>query len=138
MTDPHAEQPNTRRRLDCEDCQAGPDSDNILITSIGRDMTVTEIWHTDQCPAYTVERILMEASAEKVRKQDAWAKVAFPAAHQRLRAAAATVAADDPAAPFIAALTELVQAQADDTGRFVTVPMWTEILERHFPPKDPT
>ncbi|MDN3293387.1 hypothetical protein QWM81_04875 [Streptomyces ficellus] len=40
--------------------------------------------------------------------------------------------ADAPARPFVAALTELVQAQADTTG-FVTLPRWAEILKRHFP-----
>ncbi|MFE5588159.1 hypothetical protein [Kitasatospora sp. NPDC056531] len=48
----HAEQPSTRRRSGCEDCQAGPDSGDIRITSIGRDRTVTETWHTDQCSTY--------------------------------------------------------------------------------------
>ncbi|MQS16014.1 hypothetical protein F7Q99_28140 [Streptomyces kaniharaensis] len=28
---------------------------------------------------------------------------------------------------------EAAQAQADDTGRFVTLPTWAEILQRHFP-----
>ncbi|MEU8927584.1 hypothetical protein AB0D10_42890 [Kitasatospora sp. NPDC048545] len=136
MTEPHAEQPNTRRLLDCEDCQAGPDSGDIRTISIGRDGAVKEIWHTDQCPTYTIERILMEASAAKVKEQDARAKEAFPAAHSRLREAAATLPASAAAGPFIAALLELVQAQAEDTTRFVTLPTWAEILERHFPPKD--
>ncbi|MFF9646879.1 hypothetical protein [Kitasatospora aureofaciens] len=81
--------------------------------------------------------ILMEAGAAKVREQDAWAKEAFPAAHSRLREAAAALPPGTAADPFVAALLELVQAQADDTGHFVTLPMWTEILEQHFPPKDP-
>ncbi|MFI9365945.1 hypothetical protein ACIG5E_33575 [Kitasatospora sp. NPDC053057] len=137
MTDPHAEQPNTHRHIACEDCHAGPDNGDIRTISIGRDGAATEIWHTDQCPTYTVERILMEASAAKVKEQEAQAKKAFPAAHQRLQDAAAAVPADNAAAPFIAALLELVQAQADDTDRFVSLPMWTEILQRRFPPKDP-
>ncbi|GAA2836958.1 hypothetical protein GCM10010441_71690 [Kitasatospora paracochleata] len=66
-----------------------------------------------------------------------WAKEAFPAAHSRLREAAAALTAGTAADPFAAALLELVQAQADDTGRFVTVPTWAEILQRHFPPKGP-
>ncbi|MFC9654173.1 hypothetical protein [Streptomyces sp. NPDC056937] len=37
-----------------------------------------------------------------------------------------------PAQPFVDALTELVQAQADATG-FVVLHRWVEILERHFP-----
>ncbi|MFF5149355.1 hypothetical protein ACIG0C_30820 [Kitasatospora aureofaciens] len=36
-------------------------------------------------------------------------------------------------APFAAALLELVQAQADDTSRFVGLPTWMQILDRHFP-----
>ncbi|MDH6130023.1 hypothetical protein [Kitasatospora sp. GP82] len=140
MTDANAnaEQPSTRRLIDCQDCQAGPDSGDVRTMSIGRDMAVTEIWHTDKCPTYTIERILLEAGAAKVKEQDAWAKDAFPAAHQRLQDAAAIIPADSAAAPFVTALLELVQAQADDTGRFVTLPTWTEILDRNIPPQDPT
>ncbi|MFE5586362.1 hypothetical protein [Kitasatospora sp. NPDC056531] len=138
MTDSPAEQPSTHRRIDCEDCQAGPDSGDIRTIAIGRDRTVTETWHTDQCPTYTIERILMEAGAAKVKEQDARANDAFPAAHQRLHDAAAALPADNAAAPFVAALLELVQAQADETGRFVALPTWTAILDRNFPPQDPT
>lgn len=136
MTDSHAEQPSTRRRIDCQDCRAEPDSGDVHTISVGRDMTVTETWHTDKCPTYTIERILLEASAAKVKEQDARAQDAFPAAHQRLRDSAAAVPAGAAAGPFVAALLELVQAQARDTGRFVTLPTWAKILERHFPPKD--
>ncbi|WP_035838857.1 hypothetical protein [Kitasatospora azatica] len=138
MTDSHAEQPSTRRLIDCQDCQAGPDGGDVRTISVGRDMAVTEIWHTDKCPTYTIERILLETGAAKVKEQDAWAKDAFPAAHQRLQDAAAAVPVDNAAAPFVVALLELVRAQADDTGRFVTLPAWTEILDRNFPPQDPT
>ncbi|WP_031078986.1 hypothetical protein [Streptomyces sp. NRRL WC-3742] len=137
MTDPHAEQPNTRHYRECEDCHAAPDSGDIRITTVGRDLTVSETWHTAQCPAYTVEQILMEAGAAQVKEQSAWAKEAFPAAHGRLRAAATALPAGTAADPFVAALLELVQAQADDTGRFVALPTWAEILQRHFPPQDP-
>ncbi|MFD8707056.1 hypothetical protein ACFV1W_31445 [Kitasatospora sp. NPDC059648] len=137
MTDPHADRPNILRRLDCEDCHAEPDRENIRITAIERDLSLSETWHTEQCPAYTVEMILMEAGAAKVREQDAWAKEAFPAAHSRLQEAAEALPPGTAADPFIAALLELVQAQADDTDLFVTLPMWTGILQRHFPPKDP-
>ncbi|MFD0275652.1 hypothetical protein ACFVHB_17355 [Kitasatospora sp. NPDC127111] len=51
--------------------QAEPDSGDIRITSIGRDRTVTETWHTDRCPTYTIEQILMEASAETPRRPPA-------------------------------------------------------------------
>ncbi|MCX4743912.1 hypothetical protein OG455_36715 [Kitasatospora sp. NBC_01287] len=136
MTDSHAERPSTRRLIDCQDCQARPDSGDVRTLSVGQDMAVTEIWHTDKCPTYTIERILLEAGAAKVKEQDARAKEAFPIAHQRLQEAAAAVPADNVAAPFVTALLELVQAQADHTGRFVTLPTWTEILDRNFPPQD--
>ncbi len=69
-------------------------------------------------------------------KRDAWAKGIFPAAHERLRQAAAALPADTVAHPFVRALTELVQAQADTTG-FLQLHRWAEILERHFPPELP-
>ncbi|MFE1613250.1 hypothetical protein ACFW7P_31490 [Streptomyces albidoflavus] len=40
------------------------------------------------------------------------------------------------AQPFLDALTDLVQAQADTAG-FVVLRRWVEILERHFPPQLP-
>ncbi|MFI9366833.1 hypothetical protein ACIG5E_38195 [Kitasatospora sp. NPDC053057] len=78
MTDPHAEQPNTRR-LDCEDCQAGPDSGDIRTLAIGTAGT-TETWHIRECPAYTIQQILGEAGAQKVKEQQARAEEAFLAA----------------------------------------------------------
>ncbi|WP_399897797.1 hypothetical protein ACGH7X_41725 [Streptomyces sp. BBFR51] len=42
-----------------------------------------------------------------------------------------------PTQPFIDALVELVQAQADTTG-FVVLHRWAQILERHFPRSFPT
>jgi hypothetical protein len=98
---------------------------------------VTETWHTPGCPQYTVDRILLEDGARRVKEQDAWAKSAFPAAHERLQAAATPLAGDATAAPFVAALTQLVQAQADRLergGGFVGLYEWTFILERHFRP----
>ncbi|MFB7669680.1 hypothetical protein ACFC1R_38265 [Kitasatospora sp. NPDC056138] len=89
-----------------EDCQAGPDSGDIRSIRIGTAGT-TEIWHTDQCPTYTIERILMEAGAEKAKEQDTKAKEAFPAVHSRLRDAATALPADAAVAPFVAALLEL-------------------------------
>ncbi|MFG2472603.1 hypothetical protein ACGFXB_45380 [Streptomyces canus] len=52
----------------------------------------------------------------------------FPAAHERLRRAAATIEPGTPAQPFIEALTELVQAQAATTG-FVGLHQWVEIID---------
>lgn len=50
--------------------------------------------------------------------------------------AAAVMPAGTAAQPFVDALSELVQAQADTTG-FVVLHCWAEILERHFPPELP-
>jgi hypothetical protein len=71
-----------------------------------------------------------------VKEQDTWAKEVFPGAYERLQRAAAAIEPGTPAQPFIDALTELVQAQADTTG-FVGLHQWVEILERHFPPQLP-
>ncbi|MFD0229506.1 hypothetical protein ACWGPD_30415 [Streptomyces hirsutus] len=76
------------------------------------------------------------ARSRRIKEQDAWAKVVFPAAHERLKQAAAAMPPGTPAQPFIDALTELVQAQADTTG-FVVLHQWAEILERHFPTQLP-
>ncbi|MFI9781081.1 hypothetical protein ACIHCV_41730 [Streptomyces sp. NPDC051956] len=56
--------------------------------------------------------------------------------HEHLKQAATAMPPCTPAQPFIDALTELVQAQADTTG-FVVLHHWVEILERHFPPQLP-
>lgn len=68
--------------------------------------------------------------------QNAWAKDVFPDAHERLKQAAAAMPPDTAAQPFVDALTELVQAQADTTG-YVVLHEWVAILERHFPPRLP-
>ncbi|MFD9427436.1 MULTISPECIES: hypothetical protein [unclassified Streptomyces] len=69
-----------------------------------------------------------------IEEQDAWAKDVFPAAHERLKQAAAALPADESAQPFADALTGLVHARADTTG-FVVLHRWAEILERQFPPE---
>ncbi|GAA2564816.1 hypothetical protein GCM10010295_63580 [Streptomyces intermedius] len=56
--------------------------------------------------------------------------------HERLKQAAAAMPPDMAAQPFLDALTDLVQAQADTAG-FVVLRRWAEILERHFPPQLP-
>lgn len=38
------------------------------------------------------------------------------------------------AAPFAAALSDLVQAQTDAGGGYVALDVWAGILDRHFPP----
>jgi hypothetical protein len=65
---------------------------------------------------------------------NAWAKEVFPAAHERLQQAAAAIPPGTAVQPFVDALTELVQAQADTTG-FVGLHTWVKILERHFQPE---
>ncbi|MHA5051105.1 hypothetical protein [Streptomyces sp. SD15] len=81
-------------------------------------------------------QINFEAGSRRIKEQDAWAKGVFPAVHERLQQAAAAMPPGTPAQPFIDALTELVQAQADTTG-FVVLHRWAEILEQHFPPQLP-
>jgi hypothetical protein len=66
-----------------------------------------------------------------------WARDVFPSAHERLKQAAATIEPGTPTQPFIDALVELVQAQADTTG-FVVLHRWAQILERNFPRSFPT
>ncbi|AWN24842.1 hypothetical protein [Streptomyces sp. NEAU-S7GS2] len=53
-----------------------------------------------------------------------------------LQAAATSYAGDTSAAPLVAPLTEVVQAQADRVARGdqIAIPEWVEILQRHFPP----
>ncbi|MFB8247321.1 hypothetical protein ACFC5X_20045 [Streptomyces sp. NPDC055952] len=81
-------------------------------------------------------RINWEAGARQVEEQEAWAEEVFPAAFERLKHAATAIPPGTAAQPFVDALTELVQAQADTTG-FVVRRRWVEILERHFPPELP-
>ncbi|MEW5542718.1 hypothetical protein AB1339_34360 [Streptomyces cyaneofuscatus] len=81
-------------------------------------------------------QISWEADSRRSKNQDAWAKDVFPAVCERLKQAAAAMPPGTPAQPFVDALTELVQAQADTTG-FVVLHRWAEILERHFPPQSP-
>lgn len=126
----------------CPDCQATPDNMDVRILMSGVDKTtgrryVTATWHLKTCPQHTVDRVLMEDDARRVKEQDAWAAEALPAAFDRLRRAAAAVRDDAAAAPFAAALVSLVAQQAEDTGRFVPACQWAEILDRHFPPQRP-
>lgn len=124
-------------RIDCTDCFALPGPDNTRIISATSGGGARETWHTPECPQLTVMRINLEEGNRRVREEEAWAKGVFPAAHERLLQAAAAMPANTPARPFVDALTELVQAQADSTG-FVVLPRWAQILERHFPPELPS
>ncbi|MGW6360312.1 hypothetical protein ACWFR5_35395 [Streptomyces sp. NPDC055092] len=111
----------------CSDCKAGPSRENACV-GVGLPI---QMWHTPDCPQWTIMQIDWEAGSRRIKEQDTWAKDVFPAAHERLKQAAAAMP-DTRAQPFVDALTELVQAQADTTG-FVVLHRWVEILERHFP-----
>ncbi|MFF3787187.1 hypothetical protein [Streptomyces sp. NPDC001933] len=122
--------------IDCTDCYALPGPDNSHTAYVKTDGRVCATWHTPDCPALTIMRINLEEGTRRFQEQDEWAQGVFPAAHERLRKAAAAMPADTAAQPFIDALTELVQAQADTTGS-VLLHQWAEILERYFPPELP-
>lgn len=116
----------------CPDCKAGPGPENACV---GARMPI-QMWHTKDCPQYVIMQINWESGSRRIKEQDAWAKGVFPAAHERLKQAAAAMPPGTPAQPFIDALTELVQAQAGTDG-FVVLHRWAEILEQHFPPELP-
>jgi hypothetical protein len=128
-----------RREEICPDCQAGPDNMDSRVISARKDPATGEYyatvtWHTKDCPTHTVEQILMEDGVRRAKEQTEWGQKAFPAAHERLKAAAAKVEGGETASPFVAALLELVNAQGEDLGRIVLPERWAEILDRHFPP----
>lgn len=132
-----------RREEICTDCRATEGDRDARIIMAGEDpdtgrMVTTVTYHHNDCPAYTVDQILLEDGARKVKEQDAWAKEALPAAHQRLLDAMMSRKIDEPAHPFVAALVELVEAQTEDMRRFVPPHRWAEILDRHFPPEAET
>ncbi|WP_185836975.1 hypothetical protein [Streptomyces sp. WAC 06783] len=129
------EKPETDR-VDCTDCFALPGPDNTRIAYVKTGGGVSETWHTPDCPALTIMEINLMEGNKRIQEQEEWAQGVFPAAHDRLRKAAAELPADIDAQPFVDALTELVQAQADTTG-YVVLHRWAEILERHFPPELP-
>ncbi|MFE7948196.1 hypothetical protein [Streptomyces sp. NPDC057426] len=131
MTD----KPETER-VDCTDCFALPGPDNTRIAFVRIGGGISETWHTPDCPALAIMQINSEEGSKRVREQEAWARGVFPAAHERLRKAADSMPTDAAAQPFVDALTELVQAQADTSG-VVVLHRWAEILERHFPPELP-
>ncbi|KAF0646301.1 MULTISPECIES: hypothetical protein [Streptomyces] len=122
--------------VDCADCCASPGGDNTRIVMMKKSGRITETWHTPDCPAAAILQIQVEESNRRAEEREAWARGVFPAAHERLKQAAAALPADGAAQPFVDALVELAQAQADATG-FVVLHEWAEILERHFPPDLP-
>ncbi|MFE4654749.1 hypothetical protein [Streptomyces sp. NPDC056707] len=123
-------------RVDCTDCFALPGPDNTRVAYVKTGGGISETWHTPDCPALAIMKINMEEGSKRVREQDAWARGVFPAAHERLRKAAAAMPAGTAAQPFVDALSELVQAQAETTG-IVVLHRWAEILEGYFPPELP-
>lgn len=132
-----------RREEICPDCQATEYDRDIRIMRAGEDpgtgrefTSVT--YHHGTCPAYTVDQILTEDDVRRAKERTAWMKEEFPLVRERLEAVARGGPGD--AGPFVAALLELVAAQGEDLGRFVSPERWTEILTKHFPPQgeDPT
>lgn len=135
MSDPTASHPQ-HHHTECPDCHANPDNGDTRIITAGTAGT-TETWHLADCPQHTVDQILSNDSAQRGEENEAWARGALPAAFDRLQTAAAALPDGSVAAPFVAALVELVQAQADRMDGMVTLPRWVEILVRHFPPQQP-
>lgn len=123
-------------RIDCPECHALPGPDNTRISYVKAAGGISETWHTPDCPDLAIMRINVEEGSRQVREREEWARGVFPAAHERLRKAAAALPPGTAAQPFVDALAELVQAQANTTG-FVVLHSWAEILERHFPPDLP-
>ncbi|RUP92346.1 hypothetical protein D8M27_10565, partial [Corynebacterium pseudodiphtheriticum] len=65
----------------CPDCAAGPARENVRVAG----GTPYEIWHTSDCPEWTVMQISFEAGSRRIKEQDAWAKELFPTVHERLK-----------------------------------------------------
>lgn len=118
--------------VECDGCHALPHEAHSRVY-LGRKV----ISHTEDCVTHAIEMINGEDGARRVSEQDKWAKRNFPPAHARLRAAADALAdRDTAAAPFVAALLQLAEAQAATTG-FVVLHEWVDILDEHFPPEHP-
>jgi len=137
MSDDHDAREET-----CPDCQAGPHNMEVRIIAAGEDpetgrMFTTITWHLKDCPAYTVSQILMEDSARRAEERTEWTRKEFPAMQERLLDAVMRGQFDEAAAPFVAALGELVEVQGENLNRFVPADRWVEILNRHFPPDSP-
>ncbi|MEU7592617.1 hypothetical protein AB0B79_06205 [Streptomyces sp. NPDC039022] len=97
-------------RVDCTDCFALPASDNTRIAYLkaGGRISETETWHTPDCPALSIMEINLVEGSKRIQEQEEWARGVFPAAHDRLKKAAAELPVDIAAHPFADALTELV------------------------------
>ncbi|MGW0315150.1 hypothetical protein [Streptomyces flavidovirens] len=115
----------------CPDCLAGPDPGN---DRVGRWLGM-EIWHTPDCPQFTIMKINWEAGSRRIKEQDEWAEGVFPAAHERLQQAGAAMR------PGTARAVHLCSDRTGPgTGRHHRLrrpaPL-AEILERHFRPQLP-
>ncbi|MFF4700003.1 hypothetical protein [Streptomyces chattanoogensis] len=123
--------------VDCTDCFALPRPENTRIAFVKSSGGISETWHLPDCPHLAIMKISFAEGSRRVRQQGEWARGVFPAVHERLKQAVAAMPSGTESQPFADALTELVQAQADDTTGFVVLHRWVEILERHFPPELP-
>ncbi|MGW3009647.1 hypothetical protein ACWC9R_12525 [Streptomyces sp. NPDC001219] len=118
--------------VECDNCHASPQEAHSRVYLGGRGIS-----HTEDCVTHAIEMINGEDGARRARERDKWAKRNFPPAYERLHAAAAALLhGDTEAAPFIAALLQLAEAQASTTG-FVALGAWVDILDAHFPPEYP-
>ncbi|MEV7011919.1 hypothetical protein [Streptosporangium sp. NPDC051022] len=100
---------------------------------------MTQTWHTPDCADHLQWMQQVQESAEEVRREEEWAREAFPAAYARLQQALNALPVDQRATPFVAALAELAELQATRRaagGGFVVLPEWAQILERHFPAQE--
>ncbi|MEU9578835.1 hypothetical protein [Streptomyces chilikensis] len=127
------------RRIEYPDCNAGSGDGDVRIIVPWKDdsgeYTVEEIWHLEDCPEYTLQQILSEDGVRRARERHEWEKEQFPRTLERFRAAVAE-AGENGQAPFARALAELVEMQAEDTERGVSLGAFVEVLERHFPGPD--
>jgi hypothetical protein len=131
MSEPDETRPTIHEECpDCHATEANGDSRVIMAGPAGARVT----WHTAECPGHAIEQILLEDGTQRWEARQARAKAAFPAAHERLKAAARRAEVDPAlAAGFVAAFSELVQNHADGRGGCYHVADWVEMIERHFP-----
>ncbi|WP_030935837.1 helicase associated domain-containing protein [Streptomyces sp. NRRL B-24720] len=113
-------------RVDCTDCFALPGPDNTRVAYVKTGGGISETWHTPDCPALAITQINMEEGSERVREQDAWAWGAFPAAHERLRKAAAAMPTGTAAQAFhdehghLDVPIDHIDTVGFELGRFIT------------------
>jgi hypothetical protein len=134
---PVSEVQHNSRIEQCPACQAEPGSTGTMVMWVDGD-TVVEQWHTEDCPDHGARMAHVEEAAAEQARQQEWVDAAFPAAYARLQQALNALPASERAHPFTAALAELAALQAERQaghGGLVTLPEWTQILERHFPPQ---